>query len=212
MDVKFGSFDAESNLGLKLLSMEKSPPEPMIVTTSVPGRDGSLDQSTAVSGFITYNDREIELLFTLRAETQSEMEEALTSVMVSLHGKRLNIILPGEPGFYYDSRLRIEVKYISDIFAEVTVLCTAYPYKRKTADTVVSKSVAGSAVIICQNHLEPVVPTIKTTTKMQIKFRDKTFAVDPGTHLLDIVFGRGDNTLTVTGTGTITITYREGCL
>lgn len=53
---------------------------------------------------------------------------------------------------------------------------------------------------------------IETSKAMQISFENKIFNVQTGTHILDILFIAGENTLTVTGNGNIKITYREGSL
>lgn len=213
MGIKFDDITDES-LGLNLISVNFGSPEPILVKTEIPGRNGVLDQSEAIAGYITYKEREVELLFTLMADTEEEYASKIGAVRNALHGKKRKAILSSDPDFYYETRCMVEEVPESSRFSEITVTGTAYPYKRKTADTVVEQTVADTATeITCNNLAEPVVPTIETSASMQIKFGNKTFNVQEGTHTIpDIVFLAGENVLTVTGPGTIKITYREGSL
>lgn len=212
MGIKFDDITDES-LGLKLISINFGAPEPALVKTEIPGKNGVLDQSEAVAGYITYKEREPELLFTLMANNEEEYASKIGAVRNALHGKKRKVILSSDPNFYYEMRCMVEETPENSIFSEITITGTAYPYKRKTADTVVEETVTGVATeITCDNLAEPVIPTIETSASMQIKFKNKTFNVQEGTHTLDILFMAGENVLTVTGTGTIKITYREGSL
>lgn len=212
MGIKFDDITDES-LGLNLISVNFGSPEPALIKTEIPGRNGVLDQSEAVAGYTVYKEREVELLFTLKADTEEEYASKIGAVRNALHGKKRKAILSSDPDFYYAIRCLVEEAPESSTFSEITITGTAYPYKRKTTDTVVEQAVTDTATeIICENLAEPVVPTIETSASMQIQFGSKTFNVQAGSHTLDILFTAGENVLTVTGTGDITITYREGSL
>ena len=212
MGIKFDDITDES-LGLNLISVNFGSPEPILVKTEIPGRNGVLDQSEAIAGYITYKEREVELLFTLMADTEEEYASKIGAVRNALHGKKRKAILSSDPDFYYETRCMVEEVPESSRFSEITITGTAYPYKRKATDTVVEQTVTDTATeITCSNIAEPVIPTIETSASMQIQFGSKTFNVQEGTHTLDILFVAGGNVLTVTGPGTIKITYREGSL
>lgn len=212
MAIKFDDINDES-LGLKLISVNFGSPEPILVKTEIPGMNGALDQSEAISGFTTYMEREFEILYTLMGDNEEDYFSKISAVKNVLHGRKRRIIMSSDPEFYYDARCIVTEKQETGAFAEITVSGTAYPYKRKIEKTVVQQTLNGEAAeITCSNLLEPVIPTIETTAPMQISFGNKTFNVQTGKHILDMVFIPGNNVLTVTGTGDIKIMYEEGSL
>lgn len=209
--IKFGNIHSDT-LGLSWLGVfTLSPPTVATKYIDIPGRSGSLDYSQAITGYVVYEDRDITMEFRLETESNDEYIEKISKVMNLLHGQRMMVIEDIEPDYQWDCRLNVEDDRKSRRHSVVTITGTAYPYKRKTADTVVEETVTGvTTEITCDNLAEPVIPTIETSASMQIKFKNKTFNVQEGTHILDILFMAGENVLTVTGPGTIKITYREG--
>lgn len=212
MGIKFDDIIDES-LGIKLVSVNMGVPEPMTVTTEIPGKNGVLDQSEAVAGFITYREREFELLYTLMADNEEDYNVKLDNIRNKLHGQKRKIILSSSPDFYYEGRIFAEEEPQSSFFSEITLTGTAYPYKRKMNETVIQKTLTGKKEnITCPNLAEPVVPLIETAAAVKITFGGKTISVNKGKSYLDTVFTAGNNVLTVTGTGNIKIMYREGSL
>lgn len=211
--VKFGDIHSDT-LGLSWLGVfVLSSPVTVTKYVEIPGRNGSLDYSQAVTGYVTYKDRDVKLKFELETESEEEYIEKISEIENLLHGKRKTVILDTDPNYQWDCRLKVDNERKNRRYSVVTVTGTAYPYKRKTTDTVVEQTVTDTATeITCSNIAEPVIPTIETSASMQIQFGGKTFNVQEGTHTLDILFMAGENVLTVTGPGTIKITYREGSL
>ena len=212
--IKFGNIHSDA-LGLSWLGVfTLSPPKAATKYIDIPGRNGSLDYSQAITGYVVYEDRDITMEFRLETDSDDEYIEKISEVMNLLHGQRMIVIADVAPDYQWDCRLEVEDDRKSRKQSTVTITGTAYPYKRKTTDTVVEQTVTDTAAeITCNNLAEPVVPTIETSASMQIKFGNKTFNVQEGTHTIpDIVFLAGENVLTVTGPGTIKITYREGSL
>lgn len=212
--VKFDGVHSDT-LGLRWLGdFVLSPPKAVTKYVDIPGRNGSLDYSQALTGYVVYEDREIELEFETETTSEGDYMDKTAEVVNLLHGQRKTVVLDSDPEFMWDCRLEVDSERKNRRYSVVTVTGTAYPYKRKTTDTVVEQTVADTATkITCNNLAEPVVPTIETSASMQIKFGNKTFNAQKGTHTIpDIVFLAGENVLTVTGPGTIKITYREGSL
>ena len=212
MNVIMNGVDLTEDIGIIVTDVTVSAPEPKTITTEIPGRDGVLDQSKAVSGRINYANRTLTILGYVK-ETYSQYLERCSKMLNLIGGDIVEIENAAEPDFVWSGRAAIEYENVDAIHSEITIECDVFPYKRKKADTVVQKTLTGAATdIVCKNLAEPVVPTIETSAAMNIKFRDKTFDVQSGSHVLDIVFERGDNVLNVTGTGDVKITYREGSL
>lgn len=212
--IKFGNIHSDT-LGLNWLGVfTVSPPVVATKYVDIPGRNGSLDYSQALTGHVTYEDRDVTMEFLLKTESGDEYTEKSSGIMNILHGQRMLVVADVDPDFQWDCRLEVSDDRKSRQKGVITVTGTAYPYKRKTADTVVEQTVTDTATeITCNNLAEPVVPTIETSASMRIQFGGKTHNVQKGTHTIpDIVFLAGENVLTVTGPGTIKITYREGSL
>lgn len=210
--VKFGNIHSYNDLGMKMLAESTiGNPEPYINELEIPGKDGVIDYSESLTGNITYKQREISLMFTLAGSDETDYLKKYDKVKNSLHGKRIKIIPDFDKEFEYDARITIEEEKVSDMFAVLTVAGTAFPYKRKTSDTVVTKTLSSSeAVITCNNLREPVIPKFETTASAKIKFDNHEFSVGAGSHVLDLVFTEGENMVKASGTGTLKIIYREG--
>ena len=212
--IKFGNIHSDA-LGLSWLGVfTLSPPKAATKYIDIPGRNGSLDYSQALTGYVVYEDREIELEFETETTSEGDYMDKTAEVVNLLHGQRKTVVLDSDPEFMWDCRLEVDSERKNRRYSVVTVTGTAYPYKRKTTDTIVEQTVTDTATeITCNNLAEPVVPTIETSASMRIQFGGKTHNVQEGTHTIpDIVFLAGENVLTVTGPGTIKIKYREGSL
>ena len=212
--IKFGNIHSDT-LGLSWLGVfTLSPPKAVTKYVNIPGRNGSLDYSQALTGYVVYENRDVTMEFELETDSDDEYIERISQIMNLLHGKRMMLVADTDPDYQWDCRLNVEDDRKSRRHCVVIITGTAYPYKRKTTDTVVEQTVTGDATeITCDNLAEPVVPTIETSASMHIQFGGKTHNVQEGTHTIpDIVFLAGENVLTVTGPGTIKITYREGSL
>lgn len=190
-----------------------SPPEVVTKYEQIPGKSGSVDYSEALTGYVTYGDRVIDMVFELETVSESEYISKLSSIMNLLHGKRVSVILDTDPDYQWDCRLTVNNERQNQRYCTITISGTAYPYKRKNADTVIEEALTGTAMeIVCSNTAEPVVPLVEAENAVQIQFGSKSFSLSAGESYLEAVFLAGDNVLTVTGTGDIKISYREGSL
>lgn len=118
---------------------------PVTVTkyVEIPGRNGSLDYSQAVTGYVTYKDRDVKLKFELETESEEEYIEKISGIENLLHGKRKTVILDTDPNYQWDCRLKVDNERKNRRYSVVTITGTAYPYKRKLVDTIVQKDFCG---------------------------------------------------------------------
>ena len=72
----------------------------------IPGRDGKLDYSEALLGRPTYENRTGSLEFIVE-NGYRDWAGLYTEIMQNLHGKRKNICLEDDPGYYYTGRLAV---------------------------------------------------------------------------------------------------------
>lgn len=203
----FDNIKSYDTLGLFLTSYEIGRPDVKKILIEIEGRDGALDYTEALGG-VHYKNRKLNFNFVAK---RGEVD--YSSILNKLHGKLMDITLPDEAGFYYHGRVEVSAYKSERGVANISVEADCYPYKKKMQETVIQKNLSGAAIdIVCNNLKEPIIPVIETTATAVIKFQNKTFSVQAGKHMLDILFTQGSNILNVSGTGSIKITYREGSL
>lgn len=193
-------------------------PAPRFVTVDMADRDGDLDHSEAMRGRVSYKNRALSFAFTCTAHrsTWAELEREITG---HVHGKRVMIIDPDTPDYYYIGRCTLgEPTYKGGaiMFLEMTV--NAEPFMLHNDETVVVRTVDAATsnnTIILHNDIMAVVPTITVSADMTIRFSSYSASLASGSmyKLPYLILEAGDNIVTVTsGSGTITFTYREGAI
>lgn len=126
--VKFGSYDSYNSWNLFLKEKPKiSSPELQTYMVEIPGRNGQLDLTDSVFGGVKYKDREIKMAFLSYAE-QAQWATIVENMMASLHGKKMQIVLPDDPNYYYYGRMVVEPDYGRHVLT-VKVTATVEPYK-----------------------------------------------------------------------------------
>lgn len=206
--VKFGGLRSDTDLGLVLYSKKISPPKARTTTVEVPGRDGNLDITEALTGRVMYEDREISFVFRV-PNPKEQWAETYSRVLNNIHGKSMDIVLDDDPDNTYTGRVSVDDFATNRSLAEIGVTCIVNP--KKTYKTSVSKTVAvsGTKALTVTNNGVPVVPTITADKEMTVSFGGKTHNLSPGKNrLFDILLPEGDSKLTFSGTGNITVEFK----
>ena len=214
LGIMFGTVHSFNNLGLRWLGpFNIDLPDPVIKTKNIPGRDGELDYSDALTGRVAFKNRIFSTDFEIETKSTSDYIKKSSDITNALHAKRFRITLDTEPEFYYEGRVTVTPhKRKNERFADFTVEMDVFPYKRKKNLTQIHAHVVGKTTLCCNNLREPVVPVIKTSAPMNLTFKNRHVSVQSGTHLIDFVFEEGENYITAEGNGDIVIEYREGSL
>ena len=212
-----GDYDTETTWPWTLTELELSAPEQQTNYVTVPGRSGSVDLSTAVSGLPVYNDRTLTATLETSEGTRAQRETAINTMVNRLDGLRLHIVLPDDPSGYLDGRISVARNYNDLAHASVTISAVCYPYKLKSAETTVTASLTEADTEISLScDRRPMVPSITTTAETVLTWGADSYTVSAGTRQLPgIRLTQGTHTLkarTTSGTGEITITYQEGSL
>ena len=218
--VVFGTYDTAAQ-GWTLSGLALS--EPLIKTNfvAVPGADGDLDLSTALTaGEPYYGDREFSATLESSEGTRLEREQRINTMINKLDGWRHNIILPDDPTHYISGRVKVERLYNDTAHASVRVTATCDPWRYNNAETVVgliATSTVQTVSLINMGRLS-VVPNITVTGgSVTLLFEaggsERTWALTPGEYILaDIFLKSGSAPLKYSGSGQITLTYREAVL
>lgn len=110
-----------------------SPPEPKTYTVDVPGGDGVIDLTEALTGDVAYNMRTQE--FTFAAANHESWERTKTEMMNFLHGRSHDYQLSWDPGYTYHGRFSVSSFEETDLHRHevgtIVVSVTANPYKSK---------------------------------------------------------------------------------
>lgn len=209
--VLFGDVHSFYDLGLILSPFTPTPAAPKTTYQEIPGGNGSLDLSE-VHGEIKYSDRAFSFTFTVNAADPMPFDEKVSQVSNALNGKRCKITLDRDPAYFWEGRCTVDAYKQDGRLKQVSVSAKVKPYKYKQEKTVKTVDLTTeSQEITLYNGRLSVVPVFECTADTAIIFNGTSYAISTGTHkILDIRLTEGANTLTVSGSGTLTITYQEG--
>jgi phage-related protein len=212
--VSFLGYHSEKDLNLLLTGKEIGAPEIKRQTIDVAGSDGELD-FTDFFGEPKYGNAQHQFTFE-SIRPRNEQLSQYTDLKNKLHGKKGRIILDDDPSFFYVGRCTVS-KYTNEKnIGKITVTCDCEPYKYKLTETVVTRAVNGTDMIVLTNSRKRAVPlvTVQTSTSMDIVYKeDFDWSLASGSYLLpELELAEGDNVVTVIGTGTISFTWREAVL
>lgn len=209
--IKFGNYHSYDDFSLILSQKTIGAPSPKVETIEIPGGDGVLDLSEFF-GEVKYNNRNLSFDFSTIIP-QAGFLDLFSRIQNAIHGKKMQIVLDDDPGWYYIGRVTVPEWKAERNIGKLTIECDCEPYKMKLTETAVSKAVSGSASIILANSRKMVVPVITTNAEMTISFDGYSGTFSAGTFTIpELELHEGNNTVAVAGTGNISFRYREGGL
>ena len=210
--LKFGNLHSYEDFSLYLKSKEIGSAEVKTEYVEVLGGHGKLD-FTEVFGEPKYSNRLLTFVFST-IETGTDWASTYTKILNELHGLKKNIVLDDDPDYYYVGRITVSKYASSKRIGTITIECDCEPFKYKVKKTVVAKAINGSATVDFYNARKSVAPSFTTSAPITIMHNGNTYAIEgEGTfNDIGIVFTKGINTLTFTGTATVTVEYQEGDL
>jgi phage-related protein len=212
--IMFGNYHSWNDFQLILASKTIGTPSPKTETIDIPGGDGVLDL-TEFFGYTKYGNRKLSFEFS-SVVIPSDFMSLFSMVQDALHGRKLPIILDDDPGWQYTGRISVSEWKADRNIGKLTIDCDCDPYKYQIRPTVVTKAISGTSTIVLENSRKRVVPEVKVTSGsgLTVTFGSgSVWTLASGSYLLpELELTEGDNTVTVSGTGTITLTYTQGKL
>ncbi|MBE5825259.1 MAG: hypothetical protein E7307_01345 [Butyrivibrio sp.] len=206
--VKFGSLRSDTDLGLVLYSKKISPPVPKTTTVEIPGRDGNLDITEALTGRVAYEDRELSFIFRV-PNPKEEWVGTYSNVLNTIHGKRLDIVLDDDPDYHYTGRVSIDDFSTNRQLAEIAIKCVVEPKKTHKNGYKKTVAVSGTKQVPITNDGVPTVPTITADKEMDVTFDGVSYHLSPEKNrIFDICIPNGESKLTFKGTGNITVEFK----
>lgn len=83
-----------------------NPPTVKSNLVEIPGGDGTLDLTTALTGRPTYNNRTGSWTFIVQNGFK-DWSALYSEIMVYLHGQKFKAILEDDPAYYYEGRFSV---------------------------------------------------------------------------------------------------------
>lgn len=202
-----------------LTKLELSDPDYQSKFQEVPGRDGPLDMSTALTdGEPRYGSRTLTATLETSEGTRLERQARIGKMINALDGWRKDIRHPDYPMHYLTGRIQIKMDYNDVAHAAVTVTAICDPWLYSLVErkyTITAKS-ADQVLALTNSGRKTVVPQVTVTgvnASFLIKHGGRSLAMGEGTYTLpDLLLGPGDTLITYSGSGTAQISYREAVL
>lgn len=187
-------------------------PEPKIVKVSIPGRNGDLDMSEALTGTIAYNNRQITVRLGLvgRLEERLEKEQKILQLIA---GNRVRLTFSHLEGYFMGRCWVKEIRLDNDSHTTIVFSFDCEPYRYELENHEISLELSGKdEEVHCENLQMPTQPIMITTNKATIQFQKQSITVQAGEHLLPFLFTSGENIIKISGSGMVTIQYQRGVL
>lgn len=94
----------------------------------VPGADGSLDYTEALTGKPRYANRTGQWDFIID-NGYRKWHELYSEILLRLHGKKMKIILDDDPNYYWEGRLSVTGQFGNKDYSSISISYNLGPYK-----------------------------------------------------------------------------------
>lgn len=213
--VQFGEYHTATDWNLIMNEKTVSPPVPKTNYVSVPGRDGDLDLTTALSGIVNYENRQAEYLFLLTNGSQLDREALISEIIGVLNGQSLQIIDTDDyPDYYMIGRLTVSETMNNNAYGSVKIEANCQPWRyaiNQTVRTITVTTADGTKTVILKNSgYRTITPTVTVTGNITLTYGSTSQSLSDGTYTFPaLLLSPGTNSVTVAGSGTISFTYQE---
>lgn len=200
---------------LILNSKSIDPPAPKYVKISVDGRNGDLNLSRALTGDISYANREVNYTFIATEGTQEEREALISQIVNYCHGQERKIIDPDYPDYYFIGEITVSNIRNDRAYGTFTISgdCEPFKYSVEEINRLISLTSTESVINLTNGGTKTLIPTVTVDGNANIKIGNDSVSLGSGTYKLTALrLPSGSTPITVSGSGTLTLTYREAIL
>lgn len=206
-------YHSYKTFGLILGEVEITAPEIQEQYEDIPGIDGQLDLSEALTGDVLYKNRTIKMTLYSIGDMH-DWFNMTSSIQNILHGRNCKIIFDVDSAYYWQGRVKVDIAH-SKRTHTITIECNAEPYKYEISNRYKDIKIDGNCCINIIGGRKREIPSFTTTCdNLQIDYNNKTYFVSKNEEkaFSDIIIEEGNNILSFTGTGTFSIKYKGGIL
>ena len=227
------TFDEEKHtyddFGLRIKSVSIGLPQTKKNQIEIPGADGYLDMTDYFG--TRYENRTIKVECDVEDRNYGNWAAKISQVSNYLHGKKRNLVLDWDNGYYYSGRCTVKVEKENRPYSKVTLEFDCDPYKYETYDSggdwlwdpfdlengVIREygnlAVNGTLELTVIGSPMSTVPEITVSAAMTVAYNGEAYDLLPGLNYLpDLEITEGEYTMTFTGNGTVSVLYRGGSL
>lgn len=187
-------------------------PAPNTSYVEVPGGNGHIDLTEALTGDVTYSNRTLTLQLALKT-TPALWPQVTNRIYNALHGRAVQVILDEEPTHYFYGRADVESAARTRNAGQVAISVDCDPYRYEIEETEVTFSGTGEWQCSLSNDRMWVVPAITSTNACSVVYGSSVISLEAGEQkIADFVLKEGETPLYVFGDTSLTFRYRKGCL
>ena len=188
-------------------------PEPKTYTVDIPGSDGVLDLTEALTGDVPYENRTDEFNFAVIDIDEDGIEDFKTDIKNFLHGKSYDYQLTFDPGYTYHGRFTIDDFSFGTYNIGMVLTCTitidAEPYKSRGLQTY-RLNATGGKLFRLQSGRKSVHPTLECEQTCWVTWNGKETQLGAGTYRLnEVVFREGWNEIYINSWKFWNITWND---
>lgn len=178
--------DTYKDLGLYMEVEEIVPPSPKFYTVDIPGGNGKINLTKALTGDAVYDNRSFTLKFT--AETPADnFAEMITKLTNLWNGKEFDFKLSFDPLYTYHGWFTVSAYKKSGNLKQITLEIDADPYKYlKTFTDMFNVSVGFTAHLSSGRKM--VRPTFEFSGDTIVIFEGNRFVMPKGTYTINEVW------------------------
>lgn len=163
-----------------------SVPEPNLTVLEIPGRNGRLDLSEALTGDITYANRTIKLELAASVNISGWFSKC-DYIFNTYHGKMVTVSFDDDTAHYYRGRAFVSEPQRVRNSGTLTFTVDAEPFRYKKTQTVASVS-GGETQIITNPGRMPVCPAIVSEADCEMVVGDITYTIVSGNQTIPSFF------------------------
>lgn len=171
------------------------PPEPKTYTVDIPGGNGVIDLTEALTNDVVYNNRKQEFEFALI--NVENFEWVKTELSNFLHGRKFDYTMTMDPGYTYHGRFNVKAythdAYSSGILGNIKISIDADPYKTKE-NIVYRLNATGGRPFRLESGRKPIHPIFECEQPCFITWNGTEYIIPAGTYRLNnVLFKDGWN-------------------
>ena len=166
------TYDSVTDWGFNLIHCNEQKPAPKFNRVDVPGANGSIDLSTALTNDIPFEDRVVELTFFKLCADHSAALMLANTVAEKIHGKQLDIQTPDSAAdsTWYHGDVEITSVAFEDRGCEVNVKCMCDPFRLSSTGGTQALTASTKSVIASGNRIGVVSPGDLDSNGLQFRF------------------------------------------